>query len=449
MHAADLANADFSDHSLSLLRKNLLVDGVATSVGLVLQFLVLLVVARELPGDQYAAYVLASATIAVGEMCSDFGMRMWAVRQYSLGAPVARTLRQSFEVKAVWTSLFLIAVMANSSGRGALLQPVAIALIAFTQPSSDPVLWCFRGREHIFIDSIVTFVWRVSLAIVTGTLAYSGALLLPILMGWLAVNVGRLVLEGIFLARRIPAAVPVHADVVPPEIRLPALLRQIIPVGGAFVLTSLYQRVGVFMLDKMSSSAGVAAYGTAFSLVNVPGFLSVSIAAALFPRMSRATQERASQTAKKTLDTGLILIGTLYAVGAVVGTVCAPWVLGKLLPLRLQSATTVVQVLLPGLYISTLSVFLKYCLNALGRNVFDAAVSAIGIGIFALVLLMGVRGRAAIAAAIAWNVGELAIFVMRGVAIHKDARIPARSLVLAGCGYPVVCLLCYSLARLV
>lgn len=119
-----------------------------------------------------------------------------------------------------------------------------------------------------------------------------------------------------------------------------------------------------------------------------------------------------------------------------------------LLPTRLNSVGKVAQVLMPGLYISCVSVYLKYCLNALGRNMLDAAASALGMAVFAAILLLPAWSAAAIGAAIAWNLGEVAIFLLRGIVIHKDARIPSTTLWILGGVYPILCGICFYLASL-
>ena len=430
---------------MNLTRTNLVTNGCATIAGLLTQFAVILLLARTLPASVYAEYLLAAAAIAIGEMCSDFGARMWAAREYALGAPFKSTMVRSYQVKMFYSLLCGLGAGVLARPEHRLWQQALIVLISFTQPSTDPLLWCFRGRDRVYVEAIITLIWRIALASAICAAAIYLGPVIEILAVWLAVNVARLVLEHTFLESRLP----------PPDgstsreysaISFPELVAKVFPVGAAFVIMSVYQRVGVFLLAKISTSDSVATYGTAFTLVNVPGFLSVTISTVYFPMLARVADRADRVTVKQTFDRGIVLVGSLYALAAVVGVPCVPWFTTRLFPQHLEGIATITQLLLPGLYISTLNVYLKYCLNALGRNIIDAVASALGIAIFAIVVLVPEWDRAAQGAAIAWNIGELAIFVLRTVAIHRDGRIPVATAAMLGCGYPVLCALCYGLA---
>jgi O-antigen/teichoic acid export membrane protein len=226
------------------------------------------------------------------------------------------------------------------------------------------------------------------------------------------------------------------------------LVGYVFPVGSAFVIMSLYQRVGVFLLDRTAGSIAVASYGTAFSMVTVPGFFSVSIASVFFPAMSREIVGGNRDVLGRVFAKGVTLVAVLYALGSVLGVLCAPTAVSLLLPVRFESVTTVAQVLLPGLYISTINVYLKYSLNALGRNAVDAVASASGILVFAAALWWPHWVRPDVGAAVSWNLGELAIFAIRSFAIRTDGRIPSGILLTLLAGYPCVCMMCYYLATL-
>jgi O-antigen/teichoic acid export membrane protein len=221
----------------------------------------------------------------------------------------------------------------------------------------------------------------------------------------------------------------------------------VFPIGCAFVLMSLYQRVGVFVLNRIADAASVAVYGTAFSLVTVPGFFAVSVSSALLPRLSRSVHAGAFAETTAILDRGLLLIAALCAAVCVTGVVAAPWVFDLLLPARYYQGHLVMQILLPGLYVSSLSVLLKFCLNALSLNTFDAIASGLGIVVFVLIVVVPHWSVPSWGAAVAWNVGELSIFIARSAVLGRDARVGLSLVARLGALYPLLVLACYVLGH--
>jgi O-antigen/teichoic acid export membrane protein len=428
-------------------KKNLLADSGATTLGLVAQLLLIVMLARLLDTREYGNYILASSMVAVGEMFSDFGTRMWAIRQTALGMDLRDGFRPILFTKVAYTCVFAAGVIILS---GQTISPTNLCLvvaIAFLQPSTDPILWQFRGREQLYIDALITFVWRLSAAALMLFAASIGRTITFTLGAWLVANIARVTVELAWLRRHQSATV---APRTPSALPLPssaALMQHVFPIGCAFVLMSLYQRVGVFALNRIGDAASVAIYGTAFSLVTVPGFFAVSVSSALLPRLSRSVHARALAEATATLGRGLLLIAGLFAVLCVAGVIAAPWIFELLFPARYYQGYRVMQILLPGLYVSSLSVLLKFCLNALSLNTFDAVASGLGIVVFVLIVAVPSWSVPSWGAAVAWNAGELFIFVARSVVLHRDGRVGVRLAVRLGVLYPLLVVACYLLGH--
>jgi len=428
-------------------RKNFIADSTATAAGLVAQLLLIVVLARVLDTRAYSGYILAASLVAVGEMCSDFGTRMWAIRQTALGMDLRTGLRPILLTKLAYTTLFAVGVALLIGPTFPTAGRCLIVAIAFLQPSTDPILWQYRGREQLYVDASITFVWRVSNAMLMLLTAWLTRELITTLTAWLATNIARVALEIAWLRWRAPpAGPPVHS--APPLPSAGALIREVFPIGCAFVLMSLYQRVGVFALSRISDATSVAVYGTSFSLVTVPGFFAISISSALLPRLSRSAHARAFAEATATMNRGLTLIAALSATLCLGGVLAAPWVFDLLLPARYYQGHLVMQILLPGLYVSSLSVLLKFCLNALTLNTHDAIASALGIVVFVLVMVVPHWSVPSWGAAFAWNLGELSIFVARAAVLARDARFSLGRVVRLGVLYLALALVCYPLGRL-
>jgi len=428
-------------------KKNFLADSSATAAGLAAQLLLIVVLARVLDTRQYGGYILASSLVAVGEMFSDFGTRMWAIRQTALGMDLREGIYPILVAKLVYTALFAAGVTLVVGHAVPPTTRCLIVAIAFLQPSTDPILWQFRGREQLYVDALITLVWRLGAAVLMLAAAWISRDLILTLAAWLAANMGRVAMELAWLWLRAGATDELRPQ-TPLQLPSPtALMRHVFPIGCAFVLMSLYQRVGVFALNRIADATSVAVYGTAFSLVTVPGFFAVSVSSALLPRLARSVHARAFADTTATLNRGLLLIAGLCTAMCVAGVVTAPWVFDLLLPARYYQGHLVMQILFPGLYVSSLSVLLKFCLNALSLNTFDAIASGLGIIVFVLIVVMPQWSVPSWGAAVAWNVGELSIFIGRSAVLRRDARVALALVARLGAFYPLLVLVCYMLGH--
>ncbi len=435
---------------MSLFGKNVAADAASTIIGVGTQLALLLFLAHRLPTAGYAAYILATATIAVGEMFSDFGARMWAIHYVATGGTLASLARPAFVLKALYTLIFAVLAL--------MLHPISlsrwdvalIAMIAFFQPSSDIILWYFRGREELYKDAAYRLVWRIAATLAMFLLAIEGANLTALLLAWLLTSVARVLAEA-YAVRTVLHASQVGTAKSAPAGRIQAsnMIRATFPIGIAFVLMSIYQRTGVFALERVATHASVAAFGTALSIVGVSGFLAITIATALFPRLSRSVKNEDWQAATRVLDRGMFLVAFVFGLIALGSVAVAPWLFDIVVPRPLRYGATVMQVLAPGIYISSLSVLLKYCLNAKMLNVHDAIATATGILMFLLTMLV-VRSRGpAEVAAVAWNVGETTMFLGRLCVLKLGGRVGLRVSVLLGAAYAVVIAACIGTALIV
>lgn len=388
------------------------------------RLLLVIFLARVLPTGEYAGFILANAVVAVGEIVSDFGTRTWATRSYALGRGLKEGLGFILATKVCYTALFGVGVFLLGGARLSMGVRLLIVLVAFVQPSSDPLLWLFRGREKLYLEGLFTLYWRVGASVAMYLVARETRELFWILVAWLLTSLIRVTVELLWIRWRkieaYPEGVPLGTASLSKMLKLSG---QIFPIGCALVLMALYQRVGIFALSRMTDATSLAIYGAAFQFVAVPGFLSVSVANALFPRLSRSVHAGDAAASTKTVSQGLAVIAILFGALSISGVIAAPWVFQLLMPKNLYAGHLVMQVLLPGLYISSLSEFLKACMNALSLNAHDAGVSALGILVFVLVLCVPHWRMPVIGAALAWNIGETLIFVLRGAVMARDGRI--------------------------
>lgn len=395
-------------------RRNVVSSASSTVIGSLAQLALVMILSRTLKGADYAGFLTAFALVAVGDMASDFGTRIWAMREFALRDEA----QESFFV-AVFSKLFYSAIVACIV---VVVAPIVLILslknillcvfIAFTQPATDPALWYFRGRERFDLEAIHVVVYRVIYALSLACLAYFGMPLTLLLIVWLTINVSRIIVELINVHLRYvfqPAAHPLSWYIEKVKKVLPVT----VPIGAAFLMVTFYQRLGVLSLNALGDVRQVALYGTAFSLVGAAGFIAVSITNATFPALSRAIESKNIDRASSLIFKKFSLITVFFFPMALTGIVLSPLAIATLYGTDYRAAGFVMVLLMPGLYISSINFSAKYALNAINLNWHDLIATVISLVVFIVAFLVPLQIEKAQQAAIAWGLGECVGLVSR------------------------------------
>jgi len=409
-------------------KRNISFNALATASGSVTQFLLILTLTRLLSVDTFASFVTASAVVAVAEMTSDFGVRIWAVRRFALGTSSGETLFLAVTAKGFFSALMALVVVLVPWQLLNHLQAALCVLVAMLQPATDPLLWFLRGKERLDVEAIAVLSWRIGNALVLGIAAWLGASLSLLLSLWLGSSLLRL-----FFVARLSLVRELFATTR--QVVVPVVLRQglgvvqtAFPIGLAFLLMAFYQRLGVFSLGILGDTRDVALFGVAFVLVTSAGFLATSVTVASFPSLARSIEAGALKDAEFVVRRKLKLIALLFFPSCILGALIAPWFIPIAYPASYLPAATVVIGLAPGLFISAINFSLKYLLNALHLNWLDACSVVAGVFVFITVLVLPRWNVLLDGAAFAWCGGEMAIFLTKWYILFRDGRLPVKIL---------------------
>ena len=413
--------------------KNVLSNAGGNALHSAMQLGLLLVLIRILDDRSYAAFLLATFLVGLLEMASDYGTRIWATREFSFVKSGRPILQRSCQSKLFYTVL---------SGAAAACLPLntldttafAICLlIAATQPSTDPLLWYLRGQERLDVEAGVVLAFRT---LVTGGMlatAWLGGSLYLMLLIWLAGNVARIIITSRLSLTSSLFAVPDPASVTesPP---LSATLTYVFPIGTAFVLTALFQRATVFLLDIFATPQDIKFYGTAFKVVSTSGFVATSIFVSSFPRLAKAIASNDRPLIRTVISKMLTLVTAVFAPICIVG-ILATVPLSRLTPIDdVLPIARITVLLMPGLYLSCVNMGLKYTLNAFELNWQDVCAVVVGMMVLTVVTVFHGRFSWAEAAAIGWGAGEGSLLTGRLLLLWKHKRhagVPLRLILTA------------------
>jgi len=398
-------------------RRNLVSNASSRAIGSVAQFVLILSLPHWMTVNVFASFLTAVAVVAIGEMASDFGSRIWAIKQFSASLSPKSVFLSALVAKGAFSSILAFIVLLLPFNLLSVEQVALILCIAVTQPSTDPLLWYLIGRERLDIEAGVQLVWRISNVLLITILAYEGVDLVGILFAWLSINITR-----IAVVWHLSFMNPIKKDCDGKDILSSGLsvVQLAFPVGLAFLLMSMYQRLGVLLLGEITDVHSVAIYGVAFTLIASAGFVATSITLSSFPLLAKAVANGDWPKVNQIVERKLMLIMIVFLPACIIGAMVSPWVISFFYPKEYSGVTLVMLALLPGLYISSINFALKYFMNALDLNWIDAFSATIGILVFSIFLIIPSWERVAVMAGWAWGLGEVSIFFVKWVAIMRD-----------------------------
>lgn len=392
--------------------RNIVSNAGANAIHSVMQLGLLLVLIKLLDDTNYAAFLIATFLVGLLEMASDYGARIWATREFSITDQPQSVLRRSLQCKVCYTLLsasLAAMVPLNTLPFSAFCLCV---LVACTQPSTDPLLWFLRGKERLDVEAGVVLTFRTAVVVGMLACAFAGLSLNALLLVWLAGNVGRIVVEY-----RLPALQPVRISSAeqPASSQLTAAktLKYVFPIGTAFVLTALFQRATVFLLDIWSTPQDVKFYGTAFKVVSTSGFIATSVFVSSFAMLAKAIEANNLEDIKRVIRRKLVLVTIVFLPVCIAGITCAVPLANLFESRDFSDIARVTVLLMPGLYLSCINMGLKYTLNAFELNWQD--VGAVSIGMVVLCAATVFHGSLSWceAAAMGWGLGEASLLIVR------------------------------------
>ncbi|MFP7753268.1 lipopolysaccharide biosynthesis protein [Thermodesulfobacteriota bacterium B35] len=407
---------------MSVFRRNVLSNAGATAIGSLTQLALVAILSRLLDIASFATYISAVAFIGVFEIASDFGTRVWATREFSITAQGSDILLPAIGSKLLYSGIFTLFVLWVPLQNLTFVDTILCLLIASLQPPTDPLLWYLRGRERLDLEAIFTLYSRVGGAMVIALFVFLGCSVTTGLAGWIIVILSRIMLET--CTPEVKSLLATTRIASWSLAKLKSVAINAFPVGLAFLLMAFYQRLGVLSLGQLSDATDVAMYGAAFTLTAPAGFLAVSITAASFPSLSRAMAAAKYQEVRRIVQRKIFIISAVFFPLCALGILLAPWALPLFYGNRFQASATIMMLLLPGLYISTVNFALKYVLNAARRNWADAGSALVGVVVFLLMIIVPFNKQLSLVAGVAWGVGELAIFVIKVAVLARYSKIP-------------------------
>jgi O-antigen/teichoic acid export membrane protein len=260
-------------------------------------FAVTILAARRLSRDGFGVFAVGTTAGWIAAVASDFGMQMHLARAVARSPGAAQDLLRTWlTVRVASASIAFVAatiallVLDATRFVPAILLLVLVYLVAGLV---EFLHYFYRGLSRADLESTLTLWQRL------GTLACAATALWlrPDVTVLAAAMLAPVVLTAAFsvgIARRMAAG----RSSSPPTPSVSArfvssdFLRDVAPIGAGILLSALYFRIDIFLLQAWRGTEAVALYNAVFRIVEAMRLFPAAVLAVALPTLVRASSPR-------------------------------------------------------------------------------------------------------------------------------------------------------------
>jgi O-antigen/teichoic acid export membrane protein len=269
-------------------------------------FLITIAAARRLSPESFGVFSLGSTLGWIVAVVSDCGIQLHLARAVARRpAEASRLLRGWLQVR-VWTAsgaVALVAIGIAAGWRAASAAPIAILAVVYACSGLVELLhYFYRGLSRSDVESSLT-LWQRGGTLVCGLTALTWkpdvtrlaiAMLIPVAVTLaaslrIAVRLGTRRPEGLHDSNAASSAdLQVCHDSDVHVCSWPVFRREVWPIGAGIVLSALYFRIDLFLVQLWSGTEAVAYYNAVFRLVEALRLFPAAVLAVMLPSLVRS-----------------------------------------------------------------------------------------------------------------------------------------------------------------
>ena len=289
--------------------------------GKVAMFAVTVVAARRLSQQAFGVFSIASVFGWIVGLATDFGIPLHVARAVAQRPGSAPAILQRWLKVRVGTAIAAVVVVSMGmlfTRSTAEAVPILLFTLAYVLSALiDFLHYFYRGVGRSDIESTLT-LWQRGMVVAAGLLALWWTTNLTVLAWATLAPVVVTLVFSVWLARRLAreaagGTVATSAD-APGEALGAEFWRDVFPIGAGILLSALYFRIDVFMIERWNGTEAVAVYNAAFRLLEAVRLFPAAVIAVMLPSIFRATSARPSGRVSLVLTVaGVVLAAITWA----------------------------------------------------------------------------------------------------------------------------------------
>jgi O-antigen/teichoic acid export membrane protein len=256
-------------------------------------FVIMVLAARRLSQDAFGVFSIASTFGWLLAVVADFGIQLHVARAVARNPEDSRRVLGRWLIVRLWTAASAIVVAAATLRGvwGSKELPLLLFVIVYAcNGLIEFVHYFFRGISRSDIESSLTIWHRATLLGCAGAVllwmpsltALAASMLLPA-VATLVVSLRIAARLGWEVSAAAPPAASINMKTAGVEFR-----REILPIGLGIVLSALYFRIDIFLVELWRGTQAVALYNAVFRLIEALRLFPAAVLAVTLPLLVRA-----------------------------------------------------------------------------------------------------------------------------------------------------------------
>lgn len=269
-------------------------------------FVVTIVAARRLSPASFGVFALGSTLGWIVAVVSDAGIQLHLARAVARHPSDALRLLRGWLRIRLWTAAAAVAIVAVAlaAGWGAgSAMPIAVLAVVYACSGLIELLhYFYRGLSRSDVESTLT-LWQRGGTLVCGLAALAWQPDVTVLAIAMLIPVALTLAASLRISDRLGADTRVrHGDATERTLdprrsagadarvgpSFTVFRRDVWPIGAGIVLSALYFRVDVFLVQRWAGTEAVAFYNAVFRLVDALRLFPAAVLAVVLPSLVRA-----------------------------------------------------------------------------------------------------------------------------------------------------------------
>ena len=341
-------------------------------------FVITIAAARRLPAQSFGIFALGSTLGWMVAVVTDFGIQLHLAGAVARQPEEAARLLGEWLRVRLWTAagaMVLVALGLLASGWSAAFStPIAVLVLVYACSGLIELLhYFYRGLSRSDVESSITVRQRAA-TLGCGLLALAWrpdvtvlgvAMLLPVVA-----TLGVSLRIAARLGQRSAALAAEQVSFHPWRV----FRRDVWPIGAGIVLSALYFRIDVFLVQMWSGTESVALYNAVFRLVDALRLFPAAVVAVALPALCRASDLR------PLARVAVPITGSAIAAAAA-AWIAAGWLIPLVYGARYEAAVPAFRILLLAFPLFSLNLALTHQLVGWNGQRAYAAVCALALAV--------------------------------------------------------------------
>jgi len=262
-------------------------------------FVITVMAAWRLDAGAFGVFSLASTAGWLLAVLTDFGIQLHVARAIARTPAAAGAILADWLRVRLWTTAAAIAIVAAGAVASRAAATIAVPLVLFACVYGASGLveflhYFYRGLSRSDVESSLTLAQRAG-TVVCGAAALAWRPDVSVLAMAMLIPVAATLAGSLRIARGFAASNPDSPITTHPTSHIPqpiVFAREVLPIGAGIVLSALYFRLDVFLVEYWRGTEAVGLYNAVFRLVEALRLFPAAALAVVLPSLCRARDAR-------------------------------------------------------------------------------------------------------------------------------------------------------------